>query len=84
MRSRRLGALLCVALLGVLLAIGLVVVAAAGPLAGAGYAVVSTGLVAAAAVRGRSVLAPPAVPTAPSGRTCTCCTTSQLDPVRVL
>jgi len=84
MRSRRLGALLCVAVLGVLLAIGLAVVAAAGPLAGAGYAVVSSGLVCVAAVRGRSVLAPPDGPTAPPGRTCTCCTTSQLDPVRVV
>jgi membrane protease YdiL (CAAX protease family) len=79
--SRRLGALLCAAVVGLLVAVGLVVLTAGGPWAAVAYAVVAVALLRVAVVRGRSVLAPP-VP--PPGRTCTCCTTSQLDPVRVV
>ena len=69
------------AVVGVLVAAGLVAFVAGGPLVGAGYVVAVLALLSVAIGRGRSVLAPPAP--AP-GRTCTCCTTSQLDPVRVV
>ena len=81
MKPRRLLALLGVSLVGVLAAVGLVVFAAAGPAGAAAYAVVALVLVALAAVRGRRVLAPPRLP---PGRTCTCCTTTQFDPVKVV
>lgn len=79
--SRRLGALLCVAVVGVLLAGGLSVAGIAGPAAALGYAAVAGLLFAVAVLRGRHLLAPPA---APVGRTCTCCTATQHDPVRIL
>jgi hypothetical protein len=79
--SRRLLALLCAALLGVLVVLGLAVTALLGPVAGAVYAVVALGVVAFGAVRGRRLLAPPA---RPAGRTCDCCTTTHFDPVEVV
>ncbi len=77
----RLGVLLAVALLGVALALGLVVGSLLGPWVAGGYAVLTvTGLLFAGA-KGRRLLAPAP---APAGRSCTCCTTSQHDPVKVL
>ncbi len=81
MSSRRLLALMCVAVLGVLVAVGLVVAALAGPVAAAVYGVLALVLVLAGAVRGRRLLAPPPLP---PGRTCRCCTTSHFDPVQVI
>ncbi len=81
MRSRRLLALLCGAVLGVLLVLGLAVTALLGAVGGAVYAVVAVALVAVGAARGRRLLAPPA---RPAGRTCDCCTTSHFDPVKVI
>ena len=82
--SRRLGVLLCVALLGVLFAGGVVVAALAGLPALVAYAVVALALLCVAAVRGRHLLAPAPPPAPAPGRTCTCCTASQHDPVRVV
>jgi hypothetical protein len=79
--SRRLLALLCAAVLGVLVVLGLVVTALLGAVGGAVYAVVAVALVAVGAVRGRRLLAPPA---RPAGRTCDCCTTTHFDPVTVI
>ncbi|MBW3640156.1 MAG: hypothetical protein KY451_09950 [Actinobacteria bacterium] len=79
--SRRLGALLCVAVLGVLFAGGLVVAALGGLPAVLAYAAGALILLGVAMVRGRHLLAPAAPP---PGRTCTCCTASQHDPVRVV
>ena len=80
-RQRRLGWLLCAALLGVVLAGGLLVGALVGLPAALAYAVVALGLLVAAISRGRRLLAPPPLP---SGRTCSCCTATHLDPVRVV
>ncbi|MGI8535713.1 MAG: hypothetical protein ACR2K2_04280 [Mycobacteriales bacterium] len=79
--SRWLGALLCVAVVGVLLAAGLLVAVAAGTVAVLGYAAVVGLLLGVAVVRGRHLLSPPPLP---AGRTCTCCTATQHDPVRIL
>ncbi len=79
--SRRLGALLCAAVVGVLLAGGLVVAGVAGSPAVLGYAAVAGLLLGVAVLRGRHLLAPPVRPV---GRTCSCCTATQHDPVRIL
>jgi drug/metabolite transporter (DMT)-like permease len=79
--SRRLLALLCAAVLGVLVVLGLAVTALLGPVGGVVYAVVAVLLVAVGVVRGRRLLAPPA---RPAGRTCDCCTTTHFDPVKVI
>ena len=81
MTSRRLLALLCAAVLGVLVVLGLAVTALLGAVGGAVYAVAAVALVIAAGVRGRRLLAPPA---RPAGRTCDCCTTTHFDPVKVI
>ena len=81
MSSRRLLALLCAAVLGVLLTVGLAVAALAGPVVAGVYAVLAVALVVVGAVRGRRLLAPRP---RPAGRTCTCCTTSHFDPVEVI
>ena len=81
MTSRRLLALLCAAVLGVLVVLGLALTALLGPVAGGVFAVVAVVLVAVGAVRGRRVLAPPA---RPAGRSCDCCTTTHFDPVEVV
>ena len=81
MTSRRLLALMCAAVLGVLLVVGLVVWEVAGTLGAGVYAVLALPLVAAGAARGRRLLEPPL---RTDGRTCSCCTTSQLDPAVVI
>ena len=81
MTSRRLLALLCAAVLGVLIVLGLAVTALLGAVGAAVYAVAAVVLVAVGAVRGRRLLAPPA---RPAGRTCDCCTTTHFDPVEIL
>ena len=80
MTSRRLLALLCAAVLGVLVVLGLAVTALLGAVGGVVYAVVAAALVAAGAVRGRRLLGPQR----PAGRTCDCCTTTHFDPVKVI
>ena len=81
MSSRRLLALLCAAVLGVLLAVGLVVASVAGVIGAVVYGVAALALVVVGAVRGRRLLAPPPLP---AGRTCTCCTTTHFDPVKIV
>ena len=81
MTSRRLLALLCAAVLGVLVVLGLAVTALLGAVGAVLYAVLALAVVAAGVVRGRRVLAPPA---RPAGRTCDCCTTTHFDPVEVI
>ena len=83
--SRLLRVLLCVAVLGVLALLGLVVAALAGAPATVAYAVVVVLLVGAAVVRGRAAFAPARLaPADGAPRTCTCCTTTQHDPVRII
>jgi hypothetical protein len=79
--TRRLLALLCVAVVGVVLAIGLVVTSLLGAVGGVVYAVAAVALLLAGAARGRRLLATPA---RGDGRTCTCCTATQFDPVQVV
>ncbi len=81
MSTRRLLALLCGAVLGVLVVLGLAATALLGAVGGAAYAVVAVVLVVVGAVRGRRLLAPPA---RPAGRSCDCCTTTHFDPVKVI
>ena len=80
-RQRRLGWLLCVALVGVVVSAGLLVGALLGGGAALAYAVVALVVLAIAITRGRRLLAPPPLP---AGRTCSCCTATSLDPVRVV
>ncbi len=80
-RQRRLGWLLCIALVGVVLAAGLLVGALLGAAAALAYAGGALALLAAAVTRGRRLLAPPPLP---AGRTCKCCTATHFDAVRVL
>jgi hypothetical protein len=79
--SRRLLALLCAAVLGVLVVLGLVVTALLGPVGAVVYALGAVALVVVGAVRGRRLLAPPP---RPAGRTCDCCTSTHTDPVKVI
>ncbi len=79
--STRLRVLMSLALLGVLLLVGLVVGALAGPVGVVVFVVLAGVLVTVGIRRGRAVLAPTPLP---PGRTCTCCTTSQHDPVEVI
>jgi hypothetical protein len=84
--SRRLLALLCVAVLGVLVVLGLAVAALLGTVGAVGYTVVAVALVAVGMARGRRLLSPP-VPSSsprPAGRTCDCCTSTHFDPVEVI
>ena len=81
MSARRLLALLCVALVGVLLVVGLVVTSLFGVVGAVVYAVAAAALLVVGAARGRTLLAPPA---RADGRTCTCCTASHFDPVQVI
>jgi hypothetical protein len=83
--SLRLRVLLCVAVLGVLALLGLVVAAVAGAGGAVAYAVVVVLLVGAAVARGRAAFAPTRLaPADGAPRTCTCCTTTQHDPVRIV
>ena len=85
MPSTALRALLCVAVLGVLLLVGLVVTAMAGLGGAVAYAVLAVLLVGVAVVRGRAAFAPTRLASAGDApRTCTCCTTTQHDPVRIV
>jgi hypothetical protein len=79
--SRRPQVLFLLALLGVLAAVGTVVADLLGPAAAAGYGVVVVALVVLGAGRARAA---EARRRAAAGRTCTCCTSSQHDPVRVV
>ncbi|MCY7366489.1 MAG: hypothetical protein LH469_14440 [Frankiaceae bacterium] len=79
--TRRPQVLFLAALLGVLVVVGLVVAALAGPWAAAAYAVVVLALLSLGAGRARAAQARAR---AAAGRTCTCCTTSQHDPVKVI
>lgn len=79
--SRRLLVLLCAAVLGVLVSLGLLVAAVAGTVGVVVFVVLASVLVAVSAVRGRALLAPPPLP---PGRSCTCCTTTHFDPVEVI
>ena len=81
MSARRLLALLCVALVGVVLAVGLVVTSVFGPAGAVVYGLAAAALLVVGAVRGRRLLAPPP---RTDGRTCTCCTATQFDPVEVV
>ena len=79
--TRALRVLMCAAVLGLLLTVGLVIGAAAGVAASVVYVVAAFVLLVLAVARGRRLLAPPPLP---AGRTCQCCTTSQHDPVKVI
>ena len=79
--SRRVQVLFLAALLGVLLVVGHVVADVAGPWAAAAYAVVVLVLLSLGAGRARAAQARER---AAAGRSCTCCTTSQHDPVKVI
>ena len=79
--STRLRVLMCLALLGVLLLVGLVVGALLGAPGVVVFALLAGILVTIGIRRGRAALAPTPMSL---GRTCTCCTTSQHDPVRVI
>ena len=81
MSARRLLALLCVALVGVVLAVGLVVTSLLGTAGAVVYGLAAVALLVVGAVRGRRLLAPPP---RNDGRTCTCCTATHFDPVEVV
>jgi hypothetical protein len=79
--TRRVQVLFLVALLGVLSCVGLGVLAVLGPLPAAAYAILALVLLAAGGARARAAQA---AARRAAGRTCTCCTTSQHDPVKVI
>ena len=79
--SRRVQVLFLVALVGVLTCVGLGVLAAAGPVPAVAYAVVAVVMLGIGAGRARA--AQDAARRA-AGRTCSCCTSSQHDPVKVI
>jgi hypothetical protein len=83
--SRRLQVLFLVALVGVLACVGLLVLALTGPVPALAYSVVAVLGLAVAAARARAAQAAArAAARSAAGRTCTCCTTSQHDPVKVI
>ena len=83
--TRRVQVLFLVALVGVLACFGLGVLALAGPLAALAYAVLAVALLVVGAARARAGAASAsAAARRAAGRTCTCCTTSQHDPVKVI
>ena len=79
--SRRLQLLFLIALLGVLVCVGLVVATLAGALAALAYAVLAVGLLVLGAARARAA---EQVARREAGYSCSCCTTSQHDPVKVI
>ena len=79
--TRRLQLLFLVAVVGVLACVGLLLGAVAGPVAAVGYAVVVLVLLAVGARRARAAQERAR---RAAGRSCTCCTTSQHDPVEVV
>ena len=82
--SKGLRVLLCSALAGVLGCLGIVVWALAGGPGLLAYAVAAGLLVAVGVVRGRASFAPTPLSPSAGPRTCTCCTTTQHDPVRIV
>ena len=79
--SRRLQVLFLVSLVGVLVCVGLVVATTAGAVAAVGYAVLALGLLAVGAARARAAQQ---AARREAGYSCSCCTTSQHDPVKVI
>ena len=79
MSTRRLQAMMLLALLGVLVVMGLLAWALLGPVGGAAYAVVVAAVLVVGARRARAAATPSPEP----GRTCTCCTTTVHDPIEV-
>ena len=79
--SRRVQVLFLAALLGVLVCVGLGVFALVGAVPALAYSVVALVLLAVGAGRARAAQA---AERRAAGRTCTCCTTSQHDPVKVI
>jgi hypothetical protein len=85
MTSRRLQLLFLTALLGVLVVLGIGVGALAGPWAVVAYSVVVVALLVLGAARARAAQeSARAALLLPGGRSCTCCTASQHDPVKVV
>ncbi len=83
--TRRLAVLACLAVLGVTVLLGVVVASLTGLPGLILYAAIAALLLGVATVRGRRLLRPAArTAPLPPGRTCTCCTTSQHDPVQVI
>ncbi len=80
----RLRVLMLLAVLGVLVLGGLVVGALAGAVGVTAYAVLAVALLVTGGVLGRRALARVEAEPLPAGRSCTCCTTSQFDPVEVV
>ena len=79
--SRRPQVLFLAALLGVLVCVGLLVVGLAGPVAAGAYSVLVLGLLVVGAARAKAAQERAR---RAAGRSCTCCTTSQHDPVKVI
>ena len=79
--SRRVQVLFLVALVGVLACVGLGVLAVAGIVPALAYAALAVVLLLVGAGRARAAAAEAR---RAAGRTCTCCTTSQHDPVKVI
>jgi hypothetical protein len=79
---KRLQVLFLLALVGVLVCVGLGLLALAGAVPALVFAVVALVLLAGGAARARAATA--AAERAAAGRSCTCCTTSQHDPVKVI
>lgn len=79
--SRRLQLLFLAALFGVLVVLGMVVGALAGVWAVVAYVLVVLVMLTVAGGRARAAQARAR---ADAGRTCSCCTTSQHDPVKVI
>jgi hypothetical protein len=79
--SRRLAVLFCLSILGVVLLFGIVVGSLTGLPGVLAYAAVAGLVLGVAIARGRRLMRPAPLP---PGRSCTCCTTSHTDPVRVI
>ena len=78
--SRPLAVLFCLALGGVLVALGVLAAALAGPVGLLGYVAVAGVVVGVGVAKGRALTRPAPEP----ARTCSCCTTSHTDPVQVV
>lgn len=81
MASRRLQLLFLTALLGVLVCIGLVVATLAGAVAALVYTVLALGLLVGGSARARAA---EQAARREAGHSCSCCTSSQHDPVKVI
>jgi Flp pilus assembly protein TadB len=80
-KQTRLQILFLVALLGVLLALGVALASLAGPEVALGYGVLALALLCVGAARARAAQQRAR---SAAGRTCTCCTATQHDPVKVI